>query len=217
MIFLGFDPGGAKGFGCCALRPSSIATATVSTIAQAIAWAITQCGNEWPIAAGIDTLLHWSDGPSGWRHADNFLKSGYPDAISSVMSPNSLFGAMAVGGVGLAIRLRQRWPDLLLTETHPKVLFHALHGSRYSKRDMSLAVDWFMTKSKLSAIEIGNEHEFDAIISAWAAREGVLNNWRDLCQPGCPDMIFPAGPVSYFWPADEVVIGGMQVDSGLER
>ncbi|WP_338111044.1 hypothetical protein [Rhizobium cauense] len=160
------------------------------------------------MAAGIDTLLHWSDGPSGWRNADNFLKIAYPDAVSSVMAPNSLFGAMAVGGVGLAIRLRHHWPDILLTETHPKMLFHALRGSRYAKTDVPLAFDWFMTRTRLSAIEIRNEHELDALISAWAAREGLLNNWRDLCQPRSPDMIFPAGPVSYFWPNEETVAAG---------
>lgn len=203
MIFLGFDPGGAKGFGCCALGSSSIIVTTKSSVAEALQWAITQCGDEPPFAAGIDTLLHWSDGPSGWRHADNFLKIAYPDAISSVMSPNSLFGAMAVGGVGLAIRLRQRWPGILLTETHPKVLFHALRGSRYTKADVPLAFEWFMMRAELSAAEVRNEHELDALISAWAAREGLLNKWRDLCEPSSPDMIFPAGPVSYFWPLAE--------------
>jgi hypothetical protein len=44
----------------------------------------------------------------------------------SIMSPNSLYGAMAIGGMALAFRLRQKWPELELNETHPKVLF----GSR---------------------------------------------------------------------------------------
>ena len=57
------------------------------------------------------------------------------------MAPNSLFGAMAVGGVGLALRLRERWPSIALTETHPKVLFYALHGSRYT--DVATAARWW--------------------------------------------------------------------------
>lgn len=200
MIVLGFDPGGAKGFGCCVLRPASFSSATVSTIADALKWAIIQCGDEEPTIAGIDTLLHWSDGHSGWRRADQYLKQTYPGAFSSVMSPNSLFGAMAIGGVGLAIRLREQWPRLLLTETHPKVLFHALHGSNYSKSRIAWALDWFIDKTALSTGIIKNEHELDALISAWAAREGMANNWNDLCEPRTADMIFPAGSVSYFWP-----------------
>ncbi|WP_027230699.1 DUF429 domain-containing protein [Phyllobacterium sp. UNC302MFCol5.2] len=200
MIVLGFDPGGAKGFGCCILRASSFSTATVSTIAEAMNWAISECGKEEPAIAGIDTLLHWSDGPSGWRNADLYLKQTHPGANSSVMSPNSLFGAMAVGGVGLAIRLREQWPRMLLTETHPKVLFHALYGSSYSKSQVALAMDWFIGKTALSNGVIKNEHELDALISAWAAREGMANKWNDLCLPRTADMIFPAGAVSYFWP-----------------
>ena len=28
-------------------------------------WAIAECGDDIPTSAGIDTLLHWSDGPAG--------------------------------------------------------------------------------------------------------------------------------------------------------
>ncbi len=200
MLVLGFDPGGAKGFGCCSLRSGSYSTSTVSTINEAMRWAIAVCRDEKPVSAGIDTLLHWSDGPSGWRRADQYLQQPYSGAKSSVMSPNSLFGAMAVGGVALAIRLRERWPEISLTETHPKVLFHALHGSNYSKTKILPALEWFISRARLSTGDVRNEHEFDALISAWAAREGMLNQWRDLCDPRTTDMIFPAGPVSYLWP-----------------
>jgi len=200
MISLGFDPGGAKGFGCCRLGGGSFTTATVGTIAEAMQWATMACAGDVPSSAGIDTLLHWSDGPSGWRLADIYLKRKFPGASTSVMSPNSLFGAMAVGGVGLAIRLKEQWPTIAITETHPKVLFHALHGANYAKSEISAAFDWFVGHAALSTGSVRNEHELDALISAWAAKEGTLQRWPDLCEPRTPDMIFPAGPVSYLWP-----------------
>lgn len=82
------------------------------------------------------------------------------------------------------------------------MLFHALCGARYTKTEIPLAFE-FMARTKLTGVEIRNEHELDALISAWAAREGILNKWRDLCETGLPDLIFPAGPVSYFWPDEE--------------
>ena len=50
------------------------------------------------------------------------------------MAPNSLYGAMAIGGMALAFRLREKWPELELNETHPKVLLHALGGPRYEQK-----------------------------------------------------------------------------------
>ena len=70
------------------------------------------------------------------------MKKTYPEASASVMAPNSLYGAMGFGGVGLALRLRERWPSIALTETHPKVLFYALHGSRYT--DVATLALWFV-------------------------------------------------------------------------
>jgi hypothetical protein len=117
------------------------------------------------------------------------------------MSPNALFGAMAVGGVGLAIRLKEQWPTIDITETHPKVLFHALHGANYAKSEIAIAFDWFVTHAALATGSVKNEHELDALISAWAAKEGLLRRWEDLCEPRTGDMIFPAGRVFYLWPS----------------
>ncbi len=108
-ITLGFDPGGGNRFGCCILRPDRVQTKTVCSIGEAIGWTTAECSGDTPISAGIDTLLHWSDGSAGWRRADLLLKRTYPEAAKSVVAPNSLYGAMVVGGVGLAIRLRDRW------------------------------------------------------------------------------------------------------------
>lgn len=79
-IFLGFDPGGKKGFGAAMLVGQEVATTTVSTVADAVDWAVRQCGTNVPVAAGVDTLLHWCDGPSGWRPAERWLRTTYSNA-----------------------------------------------------------------------------------------------------------------------------------------
>ncbi len=127
-LFLGFDPGGNKRFGVASIAGSRVSFATVSSIGEAIDWAIETSGEKLPIAVGIDTILHWSTGRGGFRSADNWLREKYPSASRSVMAPNSLYGAMTIGGVGLAIGLKNIWANLILNETHPKILFQVLDG-----------------------------------------------------------------------------------------
>jgi hypothetical protein len=65
---------------------------------------------------------------------------------NSILSPNSLYGAMAIGGMALAFRLREKWPELVLNETHPKVFFHARWDQRYDSKDkktVEAAIQWF--------------------------------------------------------------------------
>src|SRR5829696_4436391 len=198
-VVLGFDPGGAGNFGAALLRGTDFLTITVNGVREAVAWAISQCGGQSPVAVGIDTLLHWSDGPSGWRPADRFLRITYPEARGSVLSPNGLYGSMAIGGMALAIRLREHWPEVLLNETHPKVLYHALSGARYQASKVEAAIEWFLERAGLGARKINNEHELDALLSAWATSTGLAESWSDLAA-GHEQLLFPAGVVSYLWP-----------------
>lgn len=198
-IVLGFDPGGQSAFGMAILSGSLVRTGTVSSVSEAMDWARAQCGNRNVVAAGIDTLLHWSTARGGWRPADLHLRATHSSAKSSVLSPNGLYGSMAIGGMALAIRLRQQWPNLVLNETHPKVLFSALSGSRYRKDALPAAIEWFATYAKLESDSALNDHEFDALMSAWVTHAGLQGNWCDLVQSD-GSLIFPAGPVKYLWP-----------------
>src|SRR5215212_7477840 len=102
--------------------------------------------------------------------ADRALRTAYPRARSSVVSPDGLFGAMAIGGMALAFRLRERWPDLVLNETRPKVLHYALAGQRDRPEQAQSALDWFVDLSRLTGDPLQNAHELDAVISAWATQ-----------------------------------------------
>lgn len=198
-LYLGFDPGGARGFGVAVLDGIRIEAATVSTVAEAARWASGACGLDQPVAAGIDTLLHWCDGPSGWRPADKVLRAAYPEALSSVCSPNGLFGSMSIGGMALALRLGEKWLDIRLNETHSKVLGFALRHERHTDADPKAVIAWLAEKAGLDLTRVGTGHELDAIFSAWATREGLVNGWADLVIDD-PALLFPAGKVSYLWP-----------------
>jgi hypothetical protein len=158
-IYLGFDPGGDRGFGAAVLRGVEVKVTTVSTVGEAIRWACANCGRNCPKAAGIDTLLHWCGGPGGWRAADKELRAAYSEARSSVLSPNGLYGSMVVGGMALALRLRQRWPEIALNETHPKLLGYALRRVRRTDGDPKAAICWLAQHAclDLAAIVMGHE------------------------------------------------------------
>jgi len=86
-------------------------------------------------------MLHWCDAPGGWRPSDKRLRDAYPAARSSVLSPNGLYGSMGIGGMALALRLREQWPKILLNETHPKVLAFALRHERHTDIDPTAAIN----------------------------------------------------------------------------
>ena len=202
-VFLGFDPGGNHKYGVAKLVGSHVLAETVDTIEDAVSWAIESCVGTIPAAAGVDTLLHWATGQSGLRAADQYLKDSYPKVIKSVIAPNSLYGAMTLGGMGLAFELRTKWPRICLNETHPKVLYHALSQRFYPRKEITEAVEWLQkhTGCQLNK-SIRNDHELDAVLSAWTTRQALKEGWRDLAvlPPKHGQHIFPLKGVNYYWP-----------------
>jgi hypothetical protein len=165
---------------------------------EAVAWVRAACASRQPVAVGIDTLLHWATTPGSWRPCDRLVRRCYPEARGSIVSPNGLFGAMAVGGVALAMRLREVWPDIVLNETHPKVLLHARRGARWRPGAVAEAARWFGVHAGLGLRHGCDEHELDAALSAWATKVGLEERWIDLI--GAEDgLLFPVGPVRYLW------------------
>src|SRR5258708_15285911 len=98
-----------------------------------------------------------------------------------------------------AVRLRQRYRGVLITEAHPKALL----------RFLGLPPD----RDKWGEVQKGfdlegsapSEHERDAVLAAVAAREGMTGVWsRDLSVNRRAGELDPKrmwfGEVSYFWP-----------------
>ena len=152
-----------------------------------------------PLGVGVDAPLWWSSGPSGARKADQWLRDQYPPARNSVMFVNSIFGGVLIQGFLFAAELRQRFPNLRVTEAHPKLLLHA-RGQEFK----TVAQD-FRLKVDPQTVHEENDDRRDAILAALAAREGFGGRWkRDLaCLPpilgeqGSTDRSL--APVHYWW------------------
>jgi hypothetical protein len=84
---------------------------------------------------------------------------------STVAHVNSLRGACLVQGVLAAVTLRERWPSILITESHPKALLQIDPDAR----------------PFASLYEFSTEHERDAAVGAFAAMayDRRLDGWSD--------------------------------------
>ncbi len=103
-------------------------------------------------------------------------------------------------GMAMAMRLREIWPDIKLNETHPKVLYHALSNLIYSFGPPMK--QWLLRQfAPPLCLEIDNDHDWDALLSAWATWKGLQGTWyNDLMESDMAPLMRPAGEVSYFWP-----------------
>jgi hypothetical protein len=205
-VIVGYDPGGLDANGVATLtvvegKVAGVQTATLPCAQLAID--LVEQAN--PVAIGIDTLTCWGTGPGGWRPADRWLRGKYPGVRNSVMPPNGLAGSMSLSGMALLLTVRSARPALFVTETHPKVLVYQLTGERCDFVRRRQFMDDLLTRLLGTEVLVRNEHEWDAVLSALAALEGVTGRWHrnlhDLpTQPG-ERIVAPAGATHYCWPA----------------
>ena len=204
---VGYDPGGngKHGLARATLQDGSIVSVTTETLRYVEDVVASILDIEAPLGLGIDTLTCWGTGRSGWRPADCWLRERYPDVQNSIQAPNSLYGAMSVSGMALLVALRQAFPDIFVTETHPKVLYHTLFNQRYDYNGPNKSV---MNKhlSQLLAVDVvpQNEHEWDSAISILPVVRGLHGSWQlDLhALPTDSDerLVQPCGSTAYVWP-----------------
>ena len=206
MLFLGYDPGGKAANGAAILTVSndvrSLQTATLDSVDDTLEWFDACLGGGVPVAIGIDSFLSWETGPSGWRGPDKWLREMYPSAKKSVMASNSTFGSMAVQGMAMALRLRDRWDRIVLNETHPKVLYYALTGEHYSFPGINnQMVDWLQDTTAVPAMPNSlTDHAWDAAISAWVTYQGYKTGFSPNLMSKANNPILPTGEVNYYWP-----------------
>lgn len=203
---VGYDPGGNGSHGVAALRiqegeTTEINVDTLETAEHVIRW---MDGIGPIVGLGVDTLTCWSTGPGGWRDADLWLRDNYASARNSVVAPNSLYGSMALNGMSVLIASRDRYGELPVTETHPKVLYASLAGERYDFASDTDGMVQRLAQWLDLQLRVEKEHEWDAAISALAAFKGISEVWsRDLIpqEPrGDSQLVFPCGLVNYWWP-----------------
>jgi len=190
-VILGFDPGGAEGFGW------SIAEATPSLPLQIRATGVADSSQnayrdvvsrlnegEAVLAAGIDAPLFWASG--GDRNVDRIIRNelrvlGARSPGGTVQSVNSLRGACLVQGIMIGVQLRAKYHALPITESHPKALLWLLRLASRQHHPAGISL-YSIPQLKASNLIGGTDHERDAAIatlSAWA----MINKpkgWRNL-------------------------------------
>lgn len=208
-IIIGYDPGGAEANGVATLlvnagKATSVSTCTLSTTEQVITLLEQTSG---VVAIGIDSLTCWSTGPGGWRPADRWLRNRYRPVANSVAAPNGLRGSMAVNGMTLLTAIRAGRQTLFITETHPKVLLWSLAGAKYDYIGRRLFMDDFLARVLGINVAPANEHEWDAILSAFAALEGLSGQWSNdlhlLATRPDERLLTPCGITHYSWPEED--------------
>lgn len=203
---LGYDPGGNSSHGVAffsyengRLINSKIATLKTANDVMEEAGRVKDL-----IAVGIDTLTCWSTGPSGWRPADRRLRNCYKHIKKSVISANSLRCSMGLNGMSVLIALREAMPSLIVSETHPKVLYNALVSEKYDYSSNSDAMDRYLSEALSTEITTNNDHEWDATLSVYAVLQGLKGEWKiDLHNLPCSErerLIKPCGETHYWWP-----------------
>ena len=191
-FWVGADPGGKGAFGLAFVDVSgAMRCETVSSVDEAVN-AVTAMGK--PLGLGIDAPIWWSAAEGGGRRADARLRARYGIRSGTVQSGNSLRGAALIGGALLASPLREAFPSLRITESHPKALLLALglDETQFAAR-FGIEAHW------------DNEHERDAATAAVCAREGFQGRWptdlakrRDRSEQN--PRAYWLAPVAYFWP-----------------
>lgn len=204
---IGYDPGGngKHGVACAAIQDGNILNVTTSTFPAVEDVIALILNSKTPLGIGVDTLTCWATGASGWRPADRWLRKRYDCLRNSVAAPNSLYGSMCVSGMALLVVVRQAFPQLFVTETHPKVLYYELHRERYDYNGPKKAL---MDKSlsQLLGVEVAprNDHEWDAAVSTLPVLRGLDGSWpRNLhaLPMDCDGrLISPCGKTAYVWP-----------------
>lgn len=193
---LGFDPGGFLAFAWCALvitddgSTTSIQSGICSTAREALA-AAAESVRVLPSAIGVNAPMYWS--PDGDRKADQIVrgmvlsKGGLSGTVSAV---NSLSGACLVQGIMLAALGRELWPEVSITEAHPKALLHLYPEA----------------ENFLTGHDFKNDHERDAALAAYTAwaYDKPSTGWCDLRAMEASIFDPLSGPPPVYWfPATE--------------
>jgi predicted nuclease with RNAse H fold len=197
-VWAGADPGGENNFGVALLRnDGSTCTRCVSCADEAVDLVCEWLGESSPAGVGVDAPLWWSSGRSSARLADQWLRDAFGLQGWQVQQPNALQGAALIQAAMFVLRIRERFQNVCVTETHPKALLAVWERETGNDFLDDHRVEWVQANRQ--------EHERDALISAVAAREAFEGRWtHDLSECRYPSEQDPSeswlGPVRYFWP-----------------
>jgi hypothetical protein len=209
-IYLGFDPGGENRFGWAVCSSNDgelkvICTGIADHAKGAVAAAVSKIPENGNVnGVGIDAPLFWIT--NGGRRVDEVVRDainqlGAPYPGGTVQQVNSLRGACLVQGVLVGKLLRDLFPSLVITESHPKALLYLLGIAHRQRNPNEVAIKYL---SELVISENVNllEHERDAVLgalSSWAGYE-KHQGWRDLFKEEVNPVVPFNFRVSYWMP-----------------
>ena len=108
------------------------------------------------------------------------------------------------GRDAVLLALRQRDAAVLVTETHPKVLYRAFWRRHYDYAAEARAMDRDLGLALGLDVRTANDHEWDAALSAFAALHVLRGDWpldlHALPLSGGERLVTPCGPTRYGWP-----------------
>jgi predicted nuclease with RNAse H fold len=194
-VWIGADPGGKGNFGITVLTDGKQPEAcSVDCADEAIDFVRNRL-NQAPAGVGVDAPLWLSSGRSGDRHADQWLRKRYRLSGGEVQSANSLRGAALTQGAMFVQRIRELFPSVPVTESHPKALIRVMAQNSWSVFAAHFQVN----------VTPPDEHARDAIVAAVAAREAFEGRWtHDLGSTRLSSeqdpMKYWLAPVHYYWP-----------------
>ena len=201
---MGFDPGGEGNFGwsICPVVNGGLAAPLQTGLANHAVHAVQAVQGALPnnaniLAAGIDAPLLWSN--AGNRDVDQQLRNALnalnnnPFPIPRVIALNALWGAVTVQGVLVAHHVAVAWPNVDLTESHPRALRCLLHAHGQPA-----------TVNMVNQLTAGlDDHQLDATlaaVSAWAARHQNQpgTGWQNLYEQE-PGLVGPFDLDASYW------------------
>ena len=212
QVYVGFDPGGKGKFGWCVAEVAGAqslcvlrsdnennacsATHAVCKYAKAASAEI--------IAIGIDSPLFWSF--RGDRTVDGIVRGAVKSkdcgtASGTVQNVNSLRGACLAQGILAAHLMREAFPEVQITESHPKALLWLLGlATRDVPVDSIKAKDLHAFVTFPSNGDV-SEHQRDAALGAYAAwaMASPCDRWTNLFTRE-PWPFVPVPPVGYWMP-----------------
>lgn len=185
-----------------------------------------------PLGIGSAEWLAVGAGREGWRAADYWIndapfhrKCEY-DEFPFYWGPSQGECRSSLAAISLVTLLRRRWPDLPVTETLPQECYtHLVQTPELHSPRVRIQILAILFGLDLPADL--SEGEWEAAMAAYAMWQGLSGDWPiDLhrltrrateCRSSTAEydqmywqpalswenLIFPAGPVSYFWPPDE--------------
>jgi hypothetical protein len=172
-------------------------------------------------AIGIDAPMSHNRCKDGYRPVEKYLLNKYNNnGKKYLIQINSLRGSVLINGILLAKKLLDvsNNEDLIINETHPSLTYYLVHGKCYNNKNNNVNVEakkrLLMRLPKLcncDVEQIDNDHECDALFSAYITWLGIIGECEDLTTR--PDLIpvsdplpeiLPQKKVTFYWPKNKL-------------